>query len=97
MVLLKTIATGDVTGKMVTVICTIHQPQSEIYDTIDNVVLLGRGSLLIYSGKRVDMLNYFREYDLICPPLTNPADYALDVSIIHRDMFLATRTVPIVE
>ncbi|KAI3631410.1 hypothetical protein MIR68_010900 [Amoeboaphelidium protococcarum] len=87
MLLLKQIASGELTGRQCTVICTIHQPQSEIYTAIDNILLLAKGSQVIYSGSRQEMLPFFESNGHQCPEMTNPADFVLDVSVQHRGEF----------
>jgi ABC-2 type transporter len=66
-----------------TVIITIHQPRSEIWDLFDQVVLLAHGSC-IYSGSTENCLPYFKglEYDI--PPFVNPAEYLIDLAAIDN-------------
>ncbi|KAI9350484.1 P-loop containing nucleoside triphosphate hydrolase protein [Zopfochytrium polystomum] len=65
-----------------TIVCTIHQPRSDIFPLIDKCVLLARGGRLVYEGPSQELLPYFRAKGHPCPPLTNPADFALDISSI---------------
>jgi len=39
----------DLSNKGITVICTIHQPSSEIVSMFDNIILLTSGNL-VFSG-----------------------------------------------
>lgn len=57
-----------------TVICTIHQPSSDIYHLFDDLLLLGHGRV-IYKGPVSEAVSYFSKLDYCCPPYTNPADY----------------------
>ena len=54
---------------------TIHQPNSEIYQLFDRLLLMIEGRL-IYQGMAKDAVDYFdKHFGLRCPPLYNPADY----------------------
>jgi ABC-type multidrug transport system ATPase subunit len=69
-----------------TIIVTIHQPRSEIWDLFDNVILLSRGSPA-YAGSAKDCLPYFAELGHEMPPFTNPAEYLIDVvSVDNRSV-----------
>lgn len=67
-----------------TVICTIHQPRSDLYSFFGNVVLLAKGGRVAYSGEGGDtLLQYFAYCGFPCPPLTNPADHILDMISVN--------------
>lgn len=61
-----------------TVIITIHQPKSSIWDMFDNVILLTKGSPA-YAGRAKDCLGYFAKLGHDMPAFTNPAEYLIDV------------------
>ncbi|EFA81206.1 ABC transporter G family protein [Heterostelium album PN500] len=61
--------------KNVTVICTIHQPRSEIYRLFTKVLVLSEGRLVYYGS---DPVNHFVDLGYPFPEQTNPADYILD-------------------
>ncbi|KAJ3155417.1 hypothetical protein HDU86_004319 [Geranomyces michiganensis] len=65
-----------------TVICSIHQPRSDIVNLFDTSLLLARGGRTVFSGASANMLPYFAQLDHPIPPFTNPADFALDLSSI---------------
>ncbi|KAJ3166121.1 hypothetical protein HDU88_003669 [Geranomyces variabilis] len=65
-----------------TVICSIHQPRSDIVNLFDFSLLLARGGRTVFSGESSKMLPYFAQLDHPIPPFTNPADFALDLSSI---------------
>ncbi|KAJ3010711.1 hypothetical protein HKX48_007231 [Thoreauomyces humboldtii] len=65
-----------------TVICSIHQPRSDIVALFDQVLLLARGGRTVFSGENRKMLPYFAHLNHAIPPLTNAADHALDLSSI---------------
>ena len=61
-----------------TVVCTIHQPQTKIFELFDDLMLLKAG-LVVYYGPANKTVDFFAEAGYPCPPLTNPADHFLDV------------------
>jgi len=69
-----------------TVVCTIHQPQTKIYNIIDNLLLMKRGQI-VYQGSRAMAESYFAAQGYPCPEKMNPADHLLDVVTIgtHDD------------
>ncbi|XP_067126800.1 ATP-binding cassette sub-family G member 1-like isoform X1 [Centruroides vittatus] len=62
-----------------TVICSIHQPNSTIFDLFHNIHVLSEGKC-IYSGSRKIFTSYLSSCGLECPQYHNPADYALDIA-----------------
>ncbi|MFM7218151.1 MAG: ATP-binding cassette domain-containing protein [Bacteroidota bacterium] len=54
--LLKQLAIG---GQLVFVV--IHQPSSDIFKMFDRLIMLDKGGYLVYNGKPIDALGYFRE------------------------------------
>lgn len=66
-----------------TIVMTIHQPSSDIFDMFDNFMLLARGRCA-YFGPRVEVVDYFSNLGYTCPELENPADYFLRV--LHGDV-----------
>ncbi|CAO2164993.1 unnamed protein product [Urochloa humidicola] len=76
----KTVDTGR------TVVCTIHQPSIEIFESFDELLLMKRGGQLIYSGSlgplSSNMIKYFEAIPGV--PRTNkgqnPAAWMLDIS-----------------
>lgn len=68
-----------------TVILTLHQPRSDIYHLLDNVVVLAKGGKMIYAGPRKQVEPIFSTQGFTIPEYFNPADFLLDVvSIDHR-------------
>lgn len=66
-----------------TVIMTIHQPNSEIYELFDELLLLLEGRL-IYHNRASDVSEYFRKnFNLVCPEYANPPDFFM--SKIHYE------------
>jgi ATP-binding cassette subfamily G (WHITE) protein 2 len=61
-----------------TVICTIHQPQTKIFNLFDELIILNKGHVL-YQGPAYEIITHYTEAGLPCPLFTNPADHILDV------------------
>jgi ABC-type multidrug transport system ATPase subunit len=57
-----------------TVISTIHQPNTDIYEMFDRLVLLAKGKI-IYFNKADLAVDYFDALGYTCPALSNPCDY----------------------
>lgn len=57
-----------------TVVATIHQPSSEVYQMFDKVLFLAEGNVA-YFGERRGALPYFAMHGFPCPEYTNPADF----------------------
>ena len=64
-----------------TIICTIHQPRSEIWNLFDSVLLLAGGSAL-YSGIAAQCLSYFGGHGYVLPPFVNPAEFLIDLAAV---------------
>ena len=58
------------------VLFTIHQPCSEIFNSFDHLILLNKGRIM-YQGAVVDVPRYFAERNQPCPPNYNPADWIM--------------------
>lgn len=61
-----------------TVICTIHQPSSEVFHKLDKLLLLSKGQV-VYFGKTEAAIDYFAKAGFPCPQYTNPADFFMEV------------------
>ncbi len=59
-----------------TVLCTIHQPSSEVFHLFDRVLLLGEGRTL-YHGAVHSLSAYLDTLGLSVPEETNPADHIM--------------------
>ena len=75
--LTKTLAELSKSGQC-TVICTLHQPQSKIFDLFDDIMLLKAGRVVFY-GPTKDAIQFYSDAGFPVPPMTNPADHFLDV------------------
>ncbi|CAM0913032.1 unnamed protein product [Alopecurus aequalis] len=76
----KTVDTGR------TVVCTIHQPNIEIFESFDELLLMKRGGHIIYSGALGQLSSNMIEYFEAIPGVPrikegqNPAAWMLDIS-----------------
>ncbi|EIN07170.1 P-loop containing nucleoside triphosphate hydrolase protein [Punctularia strigosozonata HHB-11173 SS5] len=62
-----------------TVIVSLHQPRSDIFQMADNVMLLAKHGRVVYQGARDQIIPHFAVAGFVCPPLFNPPDYFLDI------------------
>ena len=64
------------------ILCTIHQPNSALFENFDRLLLLQRGGETVYFGdigKDANVLiDYFHAHGAHCPPDANPAEWMLD-------------------
>ena len=66
-----------------TIFMTIHQPNTEIYQLFDKLMLMIEGRF-IYQGSAAEAPAYFyRNFGLTCGEYENPADYFM--SIMHHE------------
>ncbi|CAF3674584.1 unnamed protein product [Adineta steineri] len=66
-----------------TVITSIHQPSSQIFQSFDQLILLADGKT-IFMGKPSNALAYFGTMGHQSPAQYNPADYVMD--LVNQDM-----------
>lgn len=59
-----------------TVLCTIHQPSSEVFHLFDMVIFMCQGSIL-YQGSIQNISDHFTRAGYTCPMNYNPADYVM--------------------
>lgn len=64
------------------ILCTIHQPNSALFENFDRLLLLQKGGECVYFGEVGDdastLLEYFAKHDAYCPADVNPAEWMLD-------------------
>lgn len=66
-----------------TLILTIHQARSDLFQHFGNVLLLARGGKPVYTGAAAEMLRYFEQLGRECPRNTNPADFVMDLITVN--------------
>ncbi|XP_017770298.1 PREDICTED: ATP-binding cassette sub-family G member 8 isoform X2 [Nicrophorus vespilloides] len=67
---------GNTLGRIV--VLTLHPPTYEIFTMLSRILLISAGRTM-FSGRRRDMLPYFKLVDYPCPSFKNPSDYYLDL------------------
>jgi hypothetical protein len=72
--LLKTIAM-----KNSAILCTIHQPSSEVFALFDIVIFM-RAGRIFYQGPVSKINTYYADLDHKCPENYNPADFVMNLS-----------------
>lgn len=66
----------ELTNSGILVICTIHQPSSEIWELMDKVLLISRGNIC-YQGKAPHAADFFDSIGIPLPKNYNPSDHYL--------------------
>ncbi|KAL7750097.1 hypothetical protein RI367_004612 [Sorochytrium milnesiophthora] len=67
-----------------TIICSIHQPRSDVYAMCDDVCVLSKGQV-VYFGDRRHAGDEFARRGFVCPTNYNMADYLIDLAIMHQN------------
>ncbi|KAF2678717.1 P-loop containing nucleoside triphosphate hydrolase protein [Lentithecium fluviatile CBS 122367] len=73
------------------IICTIHQPPSQLFFTFDRLLLLEKGGKTLYFGDighdASILIQYFEKHGASpCPPWRNPAEWVLDATSQTREV-----------
>jgi len=61
-----------------TIIISIHQPRSNIFNLFDYLLLLSHGEM-VYFGDAAESIQYFHKLGSDCPEHYNPADFLIDL------------------
>eukprot|EP00760_Papus_ankaliazontas_P017239 PhM_4_TR17079/c0_g1_i1/m.87245 len=61
-----------------TVLCTIHQPSSELFALFDDVLLLSAGRV-VFQGPREEAKLFFAQHGYVVPPHNNPSDFYMRI------------------
>ncbi|EAR86576.2 ABC-2 family transporter protein (macronuclear) [Tetrahymena thermophila SB210] len=62
-----------------TVVFTIHQPSSDIWNMLDHVMLMVEGQFIYQGPGGMNVVNYFSSIGFKCPIHSNPADYLMSI------------------
>lgn len=65
-------------GKL-SVILTIHQPNTKILELFDHLLLMDQGSSFFF-GTLPEAVTYFKDLGFECPPAVTPTDYFLQIA-----------------
>ncbi|KAG6468986.1 hypothetical protein ZIOFF_073681 [Zingiber officinale] len=76
-----------------TIVATVHQPDSEVFDLFDRLCLLAYGST-VFFGPAPATAEFFASNGFACPSLRNPSDHYLrtinkDFDMDQRNLRLA--------
>ncbi|KAI6673790.1 hypothetical protein NL676_001696 [Syzygium grande] len=71
------------------VICSIHQPSSEVFDLFDDLLLLSSGET-VFLGEAKMAIEFFADAGFPCPRRRNPADHFLRCISLDFDSVTAT-------
>jgi len=63
----------------VTVLVSVHQPRSSIFQLFDELILLSEGQVAYQGAAGEHAVKYFGSLGLRCPSLFHPGDYFLDI------------------
>lgn len=66
-----------------TVLVSIHQPRSSVFEMFDNLILLAEGEL-VYDGPATEVLPHFQALGHSCPEHYNPAEWLADLVAIDH-------------
>ncbi|XP_042507962.1 ABC transporter G family member 25-like [Macadamia integrifolia] len=72
-------ALGSLAQKGKTIVTSMHQPSSRVYQMFDSVLVLSEGRS-IYYGKASDAMDYFRSIGFSPSFPVNPADFLVDLA-----------------
>lgn len=61
-----------------TIIATIHQPSSNLFEKFQKLILLSEGNV-VYHGSAAKSRKYFTNLGFRCPRLVNPPDYYMRI------------------
>ncbi|KAK4387265.1 ABC transporter G family member 25 [Sesamum angolense] len=76
----RTVATlGGLAGKGKTVVTSVHQPSSRVYQIFDELLVLSEGRCM-YLGKGREAMGYFESIGFSPSFPMNPADFLLDLA-----------------
>ena len=75
-----------------TILCTIHQPSSEIFFLFDLIIVMNNGKVL-YQGPVTEMAPHFKIGGFACPENYNPSDYVMFLNQTETEATLTERGV----
>ncbi|KAL3984547.1 ABC-2 type transporter family protein [Acanthocheilonema viteae] len=81
----------DMAKKGKTIITTIHQPSSQVFNMFDNVCFMAMGKV-VYFGPVTKVCKFFKNIGFTCPETYNPADHIIKtLSVMQNEQECQTR------
>jgi len=68
----------ELAGKGKTIIQTIHQPNSDMFEIFDRLMLMAKGEIIFFNEAKF-AVDHFAKINYKCPELSNPADYFMSI------------------
>ncbi|OII70919.1 ABC-2 type transporter family protein [Cryptosporidium andersoni] len=63
-----------------TIVCSVHQPRSQIFQSFNEILLLSKGKSIFYGSVK-DCIDFFEMNNYTVPQNYNPSDYFLDLLV----------------
>ena len=63
----------------VNIVATVHQPSLRLFNLFDRLLILGKGGVVFYSGRRELAVPYFQAAGYTFDPSLNPADEIVEI------------------
>ncbi|KAJ2726258.1 hypothetical protein GGI07_000735 [Coemansia sp. Benny D115] len=73
-----------------TVVAVLHQPSSEMYELIDDIIILYEGRI-VYMGERANLVDYLARLGHPCGMYTNPADHVFNSVLFDKQALTRSR------
>lgn len=73
-----------------TIILTIHQPSSNLYNLFDKLLLVAEGRVA-FLGTPKDAAAFFNSMEMVCPSNYNPADFYVEMLAVSPDNIIENR------
>ena len=80
----------DIAKKGKTIVCTIHQPSSTVFELFDRVLLMAEGRVA-YLGPLDGAERFFERLNLPCPKHHNMAEHFVNVLAVQPSQLLESR------
>jgi len=68
-------------ARQICVICSIHQPSSQVFHSFDDLILLNKGKAAYAGPVNAARAHFANRLDLACPADWNPADFFMDCCV----------------
>ncbi|KAJ2617517.1 hypothetical protein H4S08_000265 [Coemansia sp. RSA 1365] len=75
----------DIASTGRTVVAVLHQPSSEMFGLIDDIMVLSEGRI-VYLGERAGLVDYVAKLGYPCAMYSNPADHIFNAVLFGNDV-----------